>query len=150
MVIPEGTAFTRDPTLSWGWGTVTFASRSRYSGTKTPCSVAGRPPQRTPRRMAAIHRKPSSPQSWDHTSEVLGSQDSSRGPRTELLQGVSPGEGPPRLFQLLGAPGILSLGRWPPRCCLCLHLQAAVSYPRARVQAAQDGGPRPWGPRLVR
>lgn len=36
IIIPEGDEATRDPTLSWGWGTVTFVSRSRNLGTKTP------------------------------------------------------------------------------------------------------------------
>lgn len=36
VIIPEGDEATRDPTLSWGWGTVTFVSRSGHSGTKTP------------------------------------------------------------------------------------------------------------------
>ena len=69
--------------------------------------MAGRrPSQRTPRWTAAIHRKPSSP-------AVLGTTRlRSWGPRTvqgvpglSSLQGVSRG-GFPRLFQLLGAPGI--------------------------------------------
>lgn len=86
--------------------------------------MAGRrPSQRTPRWTAAIHRKPSSP-------AVLGTTRlRSWGPRTvqgvpglSSLQGVSRG-GFPRLFQLLGAPGILGLWLHPSH--LCPHLNMA-------------------------
>ena len=84
-----------------------FRLPERALGNQDSCSVAGRrPSQRTPRWTAAIHRKPSSP-------AVLGTTRlRSWGPRTvqgvpglSSLQGVSRG-GFPRLFQLLGAPGI--------------------------------------------
>lgn len=61
----------------------------------------------------------SSPSPGDQTSEV-------RCPRAEL-PAEAPGEGPPRLFQLLGAPGVHPApgGWWPPPSHLFLRLHVA-------------------------